>query len=376
MIQDLASLIPALTAAKKSLAAPNIASVEERLSLLEKLSQVWGTATPTELQALADESLLSVDLVRAWDFVGAQEYLAAFVQQSRSFGLTDSRFPRGVISLLQPRWNGLRLLVERLAPALLAGNSVLVKMSSHTPTASRLVEQWCRAAGFSEEQVVVVGGPSSEYAQFLIRHPALSAVSAVGRREVLLQLYSQCGELGRPFQGWCGGRSSMLVLEPQDAAGWTRLLKTAVQDGRGQRPYDNMRVFVLEKDEQQQLDALKKSVADFAMPELRLSTHLTQCSEDHQREALGPVILFSTIKYPFDLAKWVNNSGSGFAVQLYGPVDRLEKLISKLDVGLILLNQEFDPAQSLLFGVRESNMGSISLSPSGEFFSQARVVRH
>jgi acyl-CoA reductase-like NAD-dependent aldehyde dehydrogenase len=373
MVNDLSTLIPALQAAKKSLAALEPVPMHLRLARLEKLAEGWGIASKAELAALALESGLSAPLVQAWDFSGGRAFLESFCSSVFHLQIPVGVAPRGVIAILSPRFHGLRLFLERFAPAYLAGNPVVVKMSSKTPTASVLVEAWLRAAGITETDAVVVGGGSTDYASLLVKHPAISAVSAVGRREVLLSVYQECAALGRSFQGFAGGRSTMLVLEMQTADGWRELLGSSLLDGRGQRPYDNLRVFVLEKDEKQQLENLTAAMSDF--PNARVSGHLTQCSEDHQAEALGPVVLFSSVKYPFDIAKWVNNAASGFAVQLFGPVERLEKIAPKLEVGLILANQNFDPAQALLFGVKESVMGNTNLSPWGDFYSQVRTWR-
>lgn len=378
MIQDLAQLIPALQAAKKSLQALEPLTRELRLANLTKLAEVWGTGDAAHnLATLAQESGLSEKLVKDWDFAGAANFLKNFVSQHSATKHAESKNSqynaRGVISLLQPRFHGPRIFIERFAPAYLAGNPVLIKMSSKTPTAAVLTETWLRAAGISEEHAVVIGGNSADYANLMVKHPAVSAVSAVGRRETLLSIYKDCADLGRAFQGFAGGRATMFVMENQDAEGWAKLLATPLKDGGGQRPYDNLRVFVLEKDEKTQLASLEAAMPQF--PGARVSGHLTQCSEDHQAEALGPVILFSSIKYPFDLAKWVNNASTGFAVQMFGPPERLEKIAPKLDVGLILANQEFDPTESILFGTKESVIGDTQLSPDGSFFSQRTLIR-
>jgi len=157
--------------------------------------------------------------------------------------------------------------------------------------------------------------------------------------------------------------------------GWISLLSFALREGRGQRPYDNLRVFILEKDEAVQQAALAQAVQRFQDVNANLSTHLTQCSEDHQAEALGTTVLLLSIKYPFDIAKWVNNASTGFAVRINGSPERIEKLVGKLDVGLILGNQDFDPRQPLLFGCKESVVGAVDLNPWGAFLSQRRSVR-
>lgn len=373
MIQDLSQLIPALAAAKKSLSAPEPRTRDQRLQDLSRLADLWGSdATDAEVDALARESGLSQDLVKSWDLRATAEYLRRFVAANSVLKTSTepSRVPRGVVVLLQPRFHGPRLFVERFAPAYLAGNPVLVKMSSKTPSASQWADRWLRAAGIPEEAANVVAGPSSSYSGILVQHPAIAAVSGVGRREVMLNLYREVAGQGRAFQGFTGGRATMLVLDVWDAPTWKSHLTEALRDGRGQRPYDILRIFVLEKDENVQRTAVEEALREF--PDAQLRDHLTQCSEDHQAEALGPVVLFSTIKYPFDLAKWINNAPTGFAAALFGPEDRLRKIAPRLEVGLVTAHRGFDPAENLLFGMKESVLGDVDLSPNGSFFSQGR----
>lgn len=415
MIQNLSELIPALQAAKKWHLQPEPPGRAQRLAWLQKLENAWGRVDTTDLELLSTEMGLSPFLIQAWDLEGGKSWLSSFVKGQASRPQSLESVPRGVLSLLQPRVHGLRLLIERLAPALLAGNSVFIKMSGRSPRASQVIDTWLREAGVPTDVAQVVLGQSSEYSSFLISHPAIQGVSFVGRPETAEDIQKESSSLKRVFQGWTGGRSNLLELGSRSAMEWKGLLQSSLIESRGQRPYDLLRVFVLEKEEASQLTVLEEVFKNWPWLKTSVSeaeayrecldrmqaeegrlviggdieitdnqgrirpalvAHLAQCSEEQQVQRPFPILLFSGVKYAFDAAKWVNNAAQGFALRINGESERVQKLVPKFEVGAILENGDFRPAQSLLFGVKESAVGNADLDPEGSFFSQKRRVFH
>jgi acyl-CoA reductase-like NAD-dependent aldehyde dehydrogenase len=88
--------------------------------------------------------------------------------------------PRGVVVAITP-WNFPAATVTRkLAPALLGGNTVVLKPSSNTPFSSLLVAEALRDAGLPPGVLNVVPGPGSTMGPALIGHPACSTVTLTG----------------------------------------------------------------------------------------------------------------------------------------------------------------------------------------------------
>lgn len=376
---ELSEFITSLAVMKKNLQQPETSDFVQRWQWLKQLSEVWGQIEDAELSALAAESGLHSELVQSWDLRGGREFLANWLEQHRSPASLDKveLFPRGVIALLQPRYHGLRVLLERLAPALVAGNSVLIKMSSHNPTATQVLARWFAAAKIGMPDVYLMTSDRHQLGPYLLGHPAIAAVSAVGQRETMMQIHSQVVSSGKSFQGWCGGRATAAVLALLTADQWYDLLREPLLMGRGQRCYDLLRFFVLERHEQEQRRAVELAISrlrDEGAADSTLRFEGSQCSEDHLREAMGPVVLMSVVKYPFEIAKWINSAETGFAARLIGDREISCKIASKIEVGAVFIERSFDPKESILFGVKGSILGQVDSKPEGSFFSQQRKI--
>ncbi len=88
--------------------------------------------------------------------------------------------PRGVIVGITP-WNFPAATVTRkIAPALLGGNTMVLKPSSNTPFSSLLIAEALRDAGLPPGVLNVVPGPGGEMGPALIQHPACSTVTLTG----------------------------------------------------------------------------------------------------------------------------------------------------------------------------------------------------
>jgi D-glyceraldehyde dehydrogenase (NADP+) len=88
--------------------------------------------------------------------------------------------PRGVVVAITP-WNFPAATVTRkIAPALLGGNTMVLKPSSNTPLSSLLIAEVLRDAGLPPGVLNVVTGPGAETGPALIQHPECSTVTLTG----------------------------------------------------------------------------------------------------------------------------------------------------------------------------------------------------
>ncbi len=124
--------------------------------------------------------------------------------------------PHGVVALITP-WNfPVAIPVWKLAPALVAGNTVVLKPASNTPaTAIRLTEIFIEA-GVPAGVLNLVLGSGSEAGDEIVNHPAVRAVSFTGSTETGLKLYEQVARRGIPFQAEMGGKNPVVVLADCD----------------------------------------------------------------------------------------------------------------------------------------------------------------
>ena len=130
----------------------------------------------------------------------------------RNFAYTI-RQPLGVVSLITP-WNfPICIPAWKIAPALVAGNTVVFKPSSTTPLmAAKLVEIFERA-GLPPGVLNLLVGSSSEVGEVITRDRRVRAVSFTGSSENGAQIYASCATRGAKAQCEMGGKNPVVVLE-------------------------------------------------------------------------------------------------------------------------------------------------------------------
>src|SRR5437667_924584 len=108
--------------------------------------------------------------------------------------------PLGVVACVTP-WNfPVAIPVWKIAPALVAGNTVVFKPATLTPgTATRIVEIF-EEAGIPPGVLNLILGSGSEAGNEILNHPAVKAVSFTGSNPVGIRLYEQVSRRGAKSQ--------------------------------------------------------------------------------------------------------------------------------------------------------------------------------
>ncbi|HEY0320237.1 MAG TPA: aldehyde dehydrogenase family protein [Pyrinomonadaceae bacterium] len=124
--------------------------------------------------------------------------------------------PLGVVACVTP-WNfPVAIPVWKIAPALVAGNTVVFKPASLTPaTATRIVELF-EEAGIPGGVLNLIIGSGSEAGDEIINHPAVKAVSFTGSNQIGIRLYEEVSRRGGKVQCEMGGKNPVVVLEDAD----------------------------------------------------------------------------------------------------------------------------------------------------------------
>src|SRR5262249_14422186 len=82
-------------------------------------------------------------------------------------------------------WNfPLLMATWKLAPALAAGNTMILKPASQTPLSALKLGELAREAGFPPGVVNIVTGGGGEVGMALVRHPGISKIAFTGSTEV------------------------------------------------------------------------------------------------------------------------------------------------------------------------------------------------
>src|SRR5437868_529786 len=124
--------------------------------------------------------------------------------------------PLGVVACVTP-WNfPVAIPTWKIAPALVAGNTVVFKPATITPaTAVRIVEIF-EEAGIPAGVLNLILGSGSDAGDEIINHPAVKAVSFTGSNGVGIRLYEQVSRRGGKCQCEMGGKNPVVILEDAD----------------------------------------------------------------------------------------------------------------------------------------------------------------
>src|SRR6266581_1500204 len=126
------------------------------------------------------------------------------------------RQPLGVVALITP-WNfPICIPAWKIAPALVAGNTVLFKPSSTTPlTAAKLVDIFERA-GLPPGVLNLLVGSSSDIGDLITGDRRVRGISFTGSSENGTQIYATSAARGVKAQCEMGGKNPVVVLEDAD----------------------------------------------------------------------------------------------------------------------------------------------------------------
>ncbi|HET6891231.1 MAG TPA: aldehyde dehydrogenase family protein [Pyrinomonadaceae bacterium] len=124
--------------------------------------------------------------------------------------------PLGVVACVTP-WNfPVAIPVWKIAPALVAGNSVVFKPASLTPATAVHITEIFEEAGVPPGVLNLVLGSGSDAGDEIINHPAVKAVSFTGSNPVGIRLYEQVSRRGAKVQCEMGGKNPVVILEDAD----------------------------------------------------------------------------------------------------------------------------------------------------------------
>ncbi|MGR8919578.1 MAG: aldehyde dehydrogenase [Gammaproteobacteria bacterium] len=124
--------------------------------------------------------------------------------------------PLGVVAAITP-WNSpLLLLSFKLAPALAAGNTVVIKPSEFTSTSTLRFAELFAEAGFPPGVVNVVTGFGAECGAALVEHPKVAKVAFTGGSDSGARVYAAAAQGLKRCTLELGGKSPNIVFDDAD----------------------------------------------------------------------------------------------------------------------------------------------------------------
>jgi len=244
------------------------------------------------------------------------------------------REPLGVVALIVP-WNfPLTIASWKMAPALAAGNTLVLKPAELTPLTAMEFERIALEAGIPEGVINVVVGPGREVGQRLVEHPDVAKVAFTGSTAVGKGIMAGAASTIKRVTLELGGKSANVVFADADLERAASAAPSAVFGNAGQDCCARSRILV-QRDVLEDFISLMKPLVEG----LRVGDPLDEATEmgplisaDHRESVASYVVDDSPVAirgsapegagfwYPPTVLSPVANEDRAAVEEIFGPV--------------------------------------------------------
>jgi len=244
------------------------------------------------------------------------------------------REPLGVVGLITP-WNFPLVIASwKVAPALAAGNTVVLKPAELTPLTALELERIALEAGLPEGALNVVAGPGRECGQRLVEHPDVAKIAFTGSTEVGRGIAAGAAETIKRVTLELGGKSANVIYADADLEAAAAAAPYAVFANAGQDCCARSRVLVERSAMDEFMAELERAVKAMRVGDpLSEETEMGPLISADQRETVasyvpddapvafrGPAPDGPGFWYPPTVLAPVSNSERAAAEEIFGPV--------------------------------------------------------
>jgi betaine-aldehyde dehydrogenase len=219
-------------------------SLAERTSAVERLIAGFGARAEELAVTISSENGSPIGFSRLGQVGAPLDIMASMVEVARSTAWEERRpgryadyllrrEPVGVVGAVVA-WNVPQVLIAtKLAPALLAGCTVVVKAAPEASLDAVLLAEIVEEAGLPPGVVSVLTG-GAEAGRALVDHPGVDKVAFTGSTAAGREIAARCGASLKRMSLELGGKSAAVVLDDADLAVLTRGLRYASFVNNGQ----------------------------------------------------------------------------------------------------------------------------------------------
>ncbi len=321
--------------------------------------------------------------------------------------LAPGGVPWGVAGQIIP-WNfPLLMLAWKVAPALAAGNTVVLKPAEQTPLSALRFAEACREIGLPPGVVNIVTG-DGETGALVVAHEGVDKIAFTGSTEVGRRIREATAGSGKGLTLELGGKSPFIVFDDADldsavegvvdaiwfnqgevccagsrlllhepvAEDFLRRLRARMETLRVGDPLDkaiDIGAIVSEEQKARIEGFIREGAAeggevhqpDIALPNAgffcrpTLVTGLDTASRLMQEEIFGPVLVSTTFRTPDEAVMLANNTRYGLAAAVWSEnINTALDIAARLEAGVVWINgtNMFDAAAPF-GGRRESGFG-------------------
>jgi len=359
-------------------------------------------ATPPEITSAIDKLRFFAGACRILSGAAAGEYRAPYTSYVR-------REPVGVVGALAP-WNyPFALTMWKIAPALAAGNTVVLKPSPETPLSALALEEI--ASDVLPDGVLTVVTNSAGTGERLVRHPDVPMISLTGGTATGRRVMAAAADSLKRLQLELGGNAPVLVFEDADLEALAAAVPMATFRNSGQDCHAASRMYVhhsvrndlisavseaasrvrvgdnfdqattmgplVSAGQRRRVEGLVKQTLTSGQAEVAFAgprdpglgdgyyvtpTVLADAAQDSpivQEEVFGPVISVTSFRQEEEVVRYANGVAQGLGASVWtSDVDRALRVSHRLKVGTVWVNGHGATIAEMPFGgVKDSGFG-------------------
>ncbi len=337
---------------------------------------------------------------------GKRIYGETIPSSSKEKRVLIQKQPVGVVAAITP-WNfPAAMITRKVAPALAAGCTVIVKPAGQTPLTALLLAKYADEAGVPKGVLQVITGKSSVIGEALMKHKDVKKLTFTGSTEIGKKLMEQASHTVKKLSLELGGHAPFIIFEDADLQKAAKGLVQSKFRNAGQTCICANRIYVqesvaeeftslfvkevsklkvgngmergvdlgplidedaLEKVKEHLSDAKEKGasvafggeVKDKTFMEPTVITGVTDEMLCMNEETFGPLAPITTFKEEEEAIKRANNSPYGLAAYVFTEkMSRIYRVTEGLDYGIIGVNDGAPSvAQAPFGGLKESGIG-------------------
>ena len=213
----------AVAAARRAFETFSVTTREERIALLERIIDAYKARSKEIAAAISDEMGAPIPMAERAQAGAGLGHLMSTLQVLKDYHFEEKvgsavvvREPVGVIGMITP-WNWpLNQIACKVAPAIAAGCTMLLKPSEFTPTSALIFAEVMHAAGVPKGVFNLVNGLGPEVGVAMSEHPGIDMISFTGSTRAGIDVAQRAAHTVKRVSQELGGKSPNIILEDAD----------------------------------------------------------------------------------------------------------------------------------------------------------------
>ena len=220
-----ADLDKAVAAARRAFETYSLTNREERVELLAKIVEVYKKRMKEIGGAISDEMGAPLGFAERFQAGAGLGHLMTTLEVLKGYPFEERlgsamlvREPVGVVGMITP-WNWpLNQIACKVAPALAAGCTMILKPSEYTPSSALIFAEILHEAGVPKGVFNLINGVGPEVGAAMSEHPDIDMMSFTGSTRAGIDVVKRAAVTVKRVTQELGGKSPNIILEDADLA--------------------------------------------------------------------------------------------------------------------------------------------------------------